>query len=257
MLHNRSLPTRVRLLHQAIVRFREIQHKREETLRFLSHDMRAPQNAILALIELQRHEAAPHGGQDVLARIERRAKDTLELMEGFVQWERAQLAAIQRQAIELTGLLQEACDAYWELARRRKIAIIVSDVPEQAWVAGDQDLLGRVLRNLLDNALKYSPEHTEVRCSIAREGTYWNLRIEDEGRGIPASQIGRLFDPFQRVAADAPGNPSGTGLGLAFVRATVERHDGTVSVRSQEQKGSTFVVSLPALPDHSEAPEPP
>ena len=245
-VYDRSLPARVKLLHQAIARFRHAQQKREETLRFLSHDMRAPQNAILALIEMQRREPDARDGQEVLERIERRATDTLELMDGFVQLERAEVAPLGQHPIELANLVHEACDACWELARRRHITLLSKDLPEQAWVQGDHKLLGRVLRNLLDNALKYSPEHTTVRCGISRAGANWHITIEDEGRGIPAEQIDRIFEPFTRVAADTPGNSGGAGLGLAFVRTTVQRHRGTISARSQEGRGSTFTISLPA-----------
>lgn len=247
-VYDRSLPARVKLLHQAIVRFRHAQQKREETLRFLSHDMRAPQNAILALIEMQRREPEERDGREVLERIERRATDTLELMDGFVQLERAEVAPLAQQPIELTDLVQEACDACWELAQHRGIDVVTDGFPEQAWVEGDRTLLARVLRNLLDNALKYSPDHTEVRCSIFRKGAHWNIIIQDQGRGIPAEQIGRIFEPFTRVAADTPGNSSGAGLGLAFVHTTLQRHGGAISVQSQEGRGSTFLVSLRALP---------
>lgn len=250
--HDRSLPTRVRLLHQAIARFRHVQAKREETLRFLSHDMRAPQNAILAMIAMQRREPDTRSEAEVLARIERRALDTLELMDGFVQLERAEVVTLGQQAIELGDLLQEACDACWELARQRHIELDIDAREDHAWVRGDRKLLGRVLRNLIDNAIKYSPDHTRIRCQISRVDTQWHISIEDQGRGIPPEQLERIFEPFTRVAGDAPGNASGAGLGLAFVRLTLQRHGGTISAYSQERQGSTFVVSLPALKEQRE-----
>jgi len=246
-VYDRSLPARVKLLHQAIARFRHAQQKREETLRFLSHDMRAPQNAILALIEMQRREPEASDDQEVLTRIERRATDTLELMDGFVQLERAEVVSLGQHPIELGSLLLEACDACWEMAQRRHITLLTDDLPEEAWVEGDHKLLSRVLRNLLDNALKYSPDHTTVRCGISRAGDNWHLTIEDQGRGIPPEQIDRIFDPFIRVDADTPGNSGGAGLGLAFVRTTVQRHRGTISAHSLEGRGSVFTISLPAL----------
>lgn len=245
--YDRSLPTRVRLLHQAIARFRHAQNKREETLRFLSHDMRAPQNAILAMIEMQRREPDLRNEQELLARIERRATDTLELMDGFVQLERAEVVALGLHPIELNDLLQEACDACWELAHRRYIVLQTENRQDHAWVAGDRKLLGRVLRNLIDNAIKYSPNHTHVRCQVSRVGDRWNVSIEDQGRGIPSGQLERIFEPFTRVASDTPGNASGAGLGLAFARTTLLRHGGTITAHSQEGRGSTFVISLPAL----------
>lgn len=244
---DRSLPTRVRILHQAIARFRHAQQKREETLRFLSHDMRAPQNAILAMIDMQRREPDARDEREVLTRIEQRATDTLELMDGFVQLERAEVIPLGQQAIDLSDLLQEACDVCWELASQRQIRLETDALPEHAWVQGDRKLLGRVLRNLIDNAIKYSPDNTRIQCTISRAGANWNISIEDQGRGIPPAQLQGIFEPFTRVATDTPGNAGGAGLGLAFVRTTLLRHGGTISAHSQEGRGSTFVVSLPAM----------
>lgn len=248
-VRDRSLPARVRLLHQAIHHFRDARRKREETVRFLSHDMRAPQNAILALVRLQQREPSARDAEEVLEHIERRATETLELMDGFVQLERAEVAPLEQQVIQLTDLIHEACDAYWVVARRRHIALVTDDLPEYAWAKGDRGLLSRALRNLLDNALKYSPDHTEVRCGLTRAGANWNITLQDQGRGIAPSQIRLLFNPFLRVAADSQGNPDGAGLGLAFVRAAVERHGGTVFAHSEEGRGSTFTLSVPALSD--------
>ena len=123
---------------------------------------------------------------------------------------------------------------------------------DHAWVQGDRKLLSRVLRNLIDNAIKYSPGHTQIRCQISRVDTHWHISLEDQGRGIPPEQLERIFEPFTRVASDAPGNASGAGLGLAFVRLTLQRHGGAISAYSQPGQGSTFVVSLPVLPDQTE-----
>lgn len=245
--YDHSLPTRVRRLHQAIARFRHVQQKREETLRFLSHDMRAPQSAILALIEMQRREPELRSEREVLERIKRRAVDTLELMDGFVQVERAEVVSLNLKAIELSGLLHEACDSLWELAHHRSITLSTDDLPDEAWVEGDHKLLSRVLRNLLDNAIKYSPDHTEIRCRITREGQSWRVAIEDQGFGMAPEQLERIFEPFTRVTSAAPDHPSGAGLGLAFARTTILRHGGTISADSREGKGSTFSIILPAL----------
>lgn len=240
--YDRSLPARVRLLHQSVVRFRQAQQRREETLRFLSHDMRAPQNAILAMIEMQCRESQ-HADSELLERIRQRATDTLELMDGFVHLEHAEVTELR--AIELCDLLREACDESWELASRREIDVATVQLPDEAWVKGDRALLKRVLQNLLDNAIKYSPDGTEVRCSITRESDYFLVEVADQGRGIPPDQLEAVFDSFTRLEADRPGNANGAGLGLAFVRTTIQRHGGTVFARSEQGHGSSFFIKLP------------
>lgn len=246
--YDRSLPARVRLLHQSVVRFRQAQQKREETLRFLSHDMRAPQNAILALIEMQSREIR-RADSELLERIRQRATDTLELMDGFAHLEHAEVTELKLCATELCDLLREACDACWELASRRNIDVAPVQLPDEAWVKGDRARLKRVLQNLLDNAIKYSPDGTEVRCGITRESDYFLIEVADQGRGIPPDQLEAVFDSFTRLESDRPGNANGAGLGLAFVRTTIQRHGGTVFARSEQGHGSSFFIKLPMMDD--------
>lgn len=245
--NDRSLPARVAQLHAAISQFRFAQKKREETLRFLSHDMRAPQNAILALIELQGYKDRELDRQELLERIGRHATTTLDLMEDFVQLAHAEAAKMSQDAVDLADLTYEACDACWAYAAQRDITLTLDGLPEYAWVQGDRGLLVRALKNLFDNALKYSPDHTRVRCWIIRKNSDWQIYIQDEGRGMSPEQTSVLFEPFTRLDTDTPDNPSGAGLGLAFVRTVVERHGGTILVASQKHKGTTFTLHLPAL----------
>lgn len=243
---DRSLPARVAQLHAAIAQFRFAQKKREETLRFLSHDMRAPQNAILALIELQSYEDRRLDLRELLECIGRHAATTLGLMDDFVQLAHAEAATINEDAVDLADLAYEACDAFWAAAVQRNITLTLDELPEYAWVQGDRSLLGRALKNLFDNALKYSPDHTEVRCWIAHQNRDWYVHVQDQGRGISPEQMSVLFQPFTRLDTDTPNNPRGSGLGLAFVKTVVERHGGTISVASEKQKGTTFTLRLPA-----------
>jgi len=108
--------------------------------------------------------------------------------------------------------------------------------------------LGRVLDNLLGNAIKYSPDGGNIMVSVTREeitgGGYALLAVHDEGIGIPADDQPRVFERFQR-ARNAVGRLSGSGIGLANVRQIVEQHGGTIGLQSREGVGSTFTVRLP------------
>ncbi|NYT87051.1 CHASE2 domain-containing protein [Pollutimonas harenae] len=244
----RSLAARVTQLHGAISQLRQAHQKRDETLRFLSHDMRAPQNSILALTQLQQntHTALPPA--EFLQRIDTYAGKTLGLVDGFVQLARAEAAPLSRQRLDLVTLLTECCDEFWISARQRNIHIRFDTHPREAWVMGDHALLARACANLLDNALKYSADHTEVVCQIIQDQDAWLLCIQDQGRGISADQQSALFEPFTRIKEDSPQNPAGTGLGLAFVITVINRHLGTIIVQSQEGMGSTFSMRLPSVP---------
>ncbi|MNL04115.1 Signal-transduction histidine kinase senX3 [compost metagenome] len=114
-----------------------------------------------------------------------------------------------------------------------------------AYTRGDQTLLMRALCNLIDNAIKYSPSGTRIECGIEEEPGFWRVSVHDQGQGIAAPDIARLFEPFSRVGVESRGDVGGAGLGLAFVRTVAERHGGFVEVRSELGAGSVFTLRLP------------
>jgi signal transduction histidine kinase len=112
----------------------------------------------------------------------------------------------------------------------------------------DESRLERALSNLVENALKYSPDGGTVRVTISplSEGgvEYVLLSVSDEGIGIPESDLERIFDRFQR-GSNVPERLSGSGVGLSYVREIVVRHGGSIAVESQVSKGTTFTIQLP------------
>lgn len=243
-----TLSSRVSQLHNAIRQLRFAQQKRDETLRFLSHDMRAPQNSIIALAQLQNNPSTALSQADAMKSVQLYATKTLNLVDGFVQLARAEAIQFQNNVFDLVDLAEHAVDDFWAQAKRRQIVVEINEHPEVAWVRGDWTLLCRALSNLIDNAIKYSPEQTRVRCIItpSASGQQWLVKIKDQGRGIPAEETGRLFHSFQRLGTESADNPTGAGLGLSFVKTVIERHDGTIEVHSQPGDGTEFIVHLPA-----------
>lgn len=240
-----SLPARVTQLHLALNQLRLAQKRRNETLRFLSHDMRAPQNSILALTELQQQPGSAFSEPELLKHVNLYARRTLDLVDGFVQLARAEAATMASHPLDLVDLIEQCCDEFWAQAKQRNIGINFTDRPDQAWITGDAALLTRVWRNLIDNALKYSPDHTDISCHLYQENNRWIALVQDQGRGISEAQRDTLFSAFTRLDEDTPNNPSGVGLGLAFVKTVIERHKGKISVQARAERGSSFIIELP------------
>ena len=224
---------------------REAENKREETLRFVSHDMRAPQNSILALVYLNREETDLQKQRDAWSRIGQLARRTLRLVDDFVHLTRAESVRIAHLVIDLDMLLHEVMDDFWALAQARRVELSIAELP-QALACGDRALLLRAVCNLIDNALKYTPAGGHVRVSLRREGANWLICIADSGTGIAQEDIARIFLPFTRVGPTASNDSNGAGLGLAFVNTVATRHGGSVEVSSQPGSGSTFTLQLPA-----------
>jgi two-component system sensor histidine kinase SenX3 len=115
-------------------------------------------------------------------------------------------------------------------------------------VLGDEDLLVTALRNLLDNAVAYSPEKTRVVVSTRRSSATVELSVADQGIGIPEGDLERIFERFYRVDPARSRVTGGTGLGLAIVKHVTAAHGGKVTVTSKEGEGSTFTLHLPIRP---------
>ncbi len=224
---------------------RQAERRRDETLRFISHDMRAPQNSILALIDLQNDPERALPTQELLARVSQLSGRTIHLVEDFVQFTRAEKASIEFVPLNLSDLLLDAINEFWITSQTRNIPI-VSDIDTTcAFIKGDQSLLTRGFSNLLDNAFKYSPDNTTITCRLTSADRYWEVSIADEGRGMSQEDVNRLFTAFTRVGPGGHDDPGGLGLGLVFVKTVVNRHHGDIRVQSEPGKGSTFSVRLP------------
>jgi PAS domain S-box-containing protein len=223
----------------------QVQRQREEALRFISHDMRAPQSSILTLIELQRLNAG--ADPQVFERIEAHARRTLALADDFVHLARAQSDAYEFAPVDLRDVIVDAADRFWAQARARRVEI-ATDVPVEPCISRiDRDLLTRAVANLIDNALKYGPSEGQVTCTLRREDERHVISVCDQGPGIAQELQPGLFEQFKRLGRDT--RTSGAGLGLAFVQAVAARHRGEAGVRSMAGAGAEFRIELPALDD--------
>ncbi len=232
---------------------RQAERKREETLRFVSHDMRAPQNSILALVYLNSDETDPQKQRDAWSRIGQLARRTLRLVDDFVHLTRAESVRITHAVIDLGMLVHEALDDFWALAQTRRVDLSIDGDLTEALICGDRALLLRAVCNLIDNALKYTPSGGRVHVSLQRDGSSWLVRIVDSGTGIAAEDIPQIFQPFSRVGPTARNDNNGASLGLAFVNTVAWRHGGSVGVNSLPGAGSTFTLQLPAYTEEEAA----
>jgi two-component system, OmpR family, phosphate regulon sensor histidine kinase PhoR len=156
---------------------------------------------------------------------------------------------LERQQIDIARLVREVVEEMRvSLSTREDISFEVDAPDSIAPVVGDGDKLRQILINLLDNAVKYSPEGGRVEISVEARGNGVRFVITDQGLGIPHGDQHRIFGKFYRVDPDQSRGVGGTGLGLYICRELARTMEGHVSVTSQEGKGSTFVVDLPLEP---------
>ncbi|HJU71170.1 MAG TPA: CHASE2 domain-containing protein [Paucimonas sp.] len=230
---------------------RAAEHSRDETLRFLSHDMRAPQASILALLELQTDPSSAIPQHEFFFRIEKAARKTLGLADNFVQLARAESQEYRLEEVDFHDLLFDAVDEMWTLANGKNIKLATDIAEGEFIVLVDRALMTRALVNLLSNAVNYSPEGTQVSCMVRqsdiRHSPFMSCSISDQGYGIAPADQARLFRRFVRVTLPHQPRHDGSGLGLVFVKTVVERHDGKLHFASQVGTGTTFTLHLPLL----------
>jgi two-component system sensor histidine kinase SenX3 len=146
-------------------------------------------------------------------------------------------------------VLAEAADRMRPAAEVRDIPIEVEEPSSRVTVVGDRRQLVSAVVNLLDNAVKFSDAGEPVEVRARTDGTSVAIEVADHGIGIPAADVGRVFERFYRVDRARSRDTGGTGLGLAIVRHVMQNHGGEVEVHTNEGEGSTFVLRLPIGPD--------
>ena len=148
--------------------------------------------------------------------------------------------------IEIVPIIKRSAGVLEKLARDKSIKIEF-DIPEGlSKVMADENRLSQVFLNLLDNAVKYTPEGGSVKISVFPQGKYLQVDITDTGVGIPEIDVPRIFERFYRVDKARSRQLGGTGLGLSIVKHIVQAHGGQVWVESEVGRGSTFSFTIPS-----------
>ena len=144
---------------------------------------------------------------------------------------------------DLTGMLAGLKEKFISIVEK-KVTIQIENPDEEVIVKADRDHLSQCIANLLDNAIRYSGESVEILISIQKNGNELILCVKDNGVGIRPEKINRVFEKYTRLNT-APGSPSGFGIGLSYVKTVIEKHAGRIELKSEETKGSEFILHLP------------
>jgi heavy metal sensor kinase len=212
-----------------------------------SHELRTPV-AILrseAEIALERDRAADEY-KNSLVLISEEAERFSRIVEDLFTLARtgSSQPALIKERFYLNELLADCARAAQSLTTRKNVALDIEPLPEMI-ITGDEELLKRMLLNLLDNAVKYTPEGGTVSLALAGRDHEAEIRVSDTGIGIPVEDQAHIFDRFYRVDKARSRGAGGAGLGLAIARWIVEAHGGAISVQSDKGQGSVFRVILP------------
>ena len=216
----------------------------------LAHELRTPLAALRGEIELAfvRQRSDEAWRTSAVSQIEEIDKLT-RLVNQLLMLARAEAGEIPlvRGAVDLAGLVATVTEQLEPVAHAKHLTL-QCDVTPSVTVTGDKGWLERLLLNLLDNAMKYTPPGGDVRVSVAREADEARIDVRDTGIGMSADAVPHIFDRFYRVDPARSPAVDGAGLGLSLAKWIVDRHEGRIDVRTSPGTGSTFTIWLPAAP---------
>lgn len=230
-----------------ITKLERLELVRQEFLSNVSHELRTPLTSIIAFVETLETSATddPESFQRFLSIIRRNASRMQGIIDDISELNAIEGGNVQlkTERVELHGLVDEVCASLAVKASAQNV-IIRNDVSPEVVFNADERRLEQMLTNLIDNAIKFSGENGTVTISH-ESGNRDRILVHDDGDGIPAQHLERLFERFYRVDRARSRELGGTGLGLAIVKHLALLHGGEVTVTSELGKGSTFTIHLP------------
>jgi heavy metal sensor kinase len=212
-----------------------------------SHELQTPLTILKGELEVAlRVPRSPDEYQRVLASALEESERIARLVEGLLLLSRADAGVLRmdRQPVDLAELVAEVGESAWVLAEAQGVALEFKSVAPVT-IDGDRAHLRRLLLNLVDNGIKYTPAGGRVALSLQCDGEWAALRVADTGTGLAPEEQERIFQRFYRTPEAVAQGKEGSGLGLCIARSIAEAHGGRICVESSPGHGSTFTVFLP------------
>lgn len=216
----------------------------ENYTRMLTHELKSPLAAIKGAAELLNEDMPREQREKFLTNIRQQADRSTHIIDGLLRL--SQLEAQQELSkptnINLSDIAEEVCDEYEARAAAKSITIERRITPDLT-ISGDANMLSTAIANLLENAIRFSPEHGTIELAVTEENSQLKIKVSDQGPGIPDYAKDRVFEHFYSVPA--PGTQQkGTGLGLAFVQEVAKLHNGTATLENRNEGGAVAALLL-------------
>jgi signal transduction histidine kinase len=225
---------------------------KSDMISLMSHELRTPITSINGFAEiLAMDDNVPAESREFLSIIVSESQRLSRMIDTFLsvtKLEAADKQEVLKIPLKLDDVVGDMVVNLQPIAKKKRIRLVQQPNGRLPPVAADKSLITQCVANLIDNAIKYSPEKTTVSVSTVLEADAVRVLVEDRGYGIPPESIDRVWEKFYRVARDGQEKDAETtGLGLSFVREVVEQHGGAVALESEVGRGSKFSFTLPRL----------
>jgi signal transduction histidine kinase len=221
----------------------------QQAMHFVTHEMRTPLSAIQGSSELISRYALPEEKRKQIADlINSESKRLARMVEIFLNVERltAGQMELKREPIAVKEMMEVCVTRVRPLAERKHIGVTFEPVAETLQLTGDRELMEYACYNLLTNAVKYSPQRTEVTVSCWKDDARIRIAVKDQGIGMDQKEVKQIFQKFYRTKKAEESGEVGTGIGLSIVQQIVEQHEGRIEVASKPGTGSCFTLVMPA-----------
>ncbi|HEY4485937.1 MAG TPA: phosphate regulon sensor histidine kinase PhoR, partial [Nitrospiria bacterium] len=237
------------LVFHDITGIKRLERVRKDFVANVSHELRTPLTSIKGYVEALMDGAKddPMKNAEFLGIIQRHAEQLNATITDLLQLSTIESGRYEwrREAVSIPDLIESAARVIRPMAAKKRQTLEVRCAEPAPKIMADADRLIEALTNLMDNAVKYTPEGGRITVEAAAADGGAAIHVSDTGIGIPAREIPRLFERFYRVDRARSRDLGGTGLGLSIVKHIVEAHGGKVTVESEAGKGSRFTVTLP------------
>lgn len=232
-----------------ITEIKKLEKMRSEFVANVSHELRTPLTSIQGFVETLKEGAInePEKAQYFLKIIEKQSNRLNNLIGELLQLSKieSQEIAMNLQSINLRDLIDKIISEFKKKIEQKDHKIKINISPQLSLIKADPEQIEVVFRNLLDNAVKYTPDGGEIYISALEKSKNIYIEVADNGIGISAEHLPRIFERFYRANKDRSRKLGGTGLGLAIVKHIVQAHQGTIGVESKPGKGSKFFFTFP------------
>ncbi|MBI2331052.1 MAG: hypothetical protein HYU84_02570 [Chloroflexi bacterium] len=228
-------------------RFKDLDRIKNEFIATASHDLKNPLTSIGGYAQLLGQAGQLDENQkEFVERIQHSVKNMSDLVQNMMALAQSDLNANQKyEAVDIQELFKELANEFAVQAKEKMQSLEVQPPARTVHVNGDSLHLRQAFRNLIGNAIKYTPQGGRIEVKSAIEADQVVIDVEDNGYGIPAADLPFIFNRFYRVRSGKASEMEGNGLGLAIVKSIIGEHGGTLNVESEIGKGTCFSVSLP------------
>lgn len=228
---------------------KELNASKDRFFSIIAHDLRSPFSALLGYSEIiasEYKDLTPEELKEFATNLHDQAKSVFELLENLLTWSRIQTGRIvyEPQFFPVSKIMKDIGKLYEENAKQKGISVICAcDTNVMAYA--DSNMISTVLRNLVSNALKFTPTGGEIRIAAEKVEKQCKIMVSDTGKGIPEETRKRLFKIDQNVTTLGTNAEKGTGLGLILCKELLVKNNGTLELTSAVDGGTTFTISLP------------